>query len=608
MKTRTRAGRVIALAAVAALVAACSSVGSSSGTSSTAAGGSSAETTTAEGSGTATGGATADTINIGLEQAPGGFNGVSSAANSVYTAYVDNLTQSNFAVIQPDLTIKPNTEYGTYEKTSDDPLTVKYTFDDKAVWSDGVPIDCDDAMLLWASQSGSYPTGTKDDAGNDVDLFQPASTNGFSQVEKPTCKAGDKSFTFVYKEPYADWEALLTGSNIMPAHIAAEQGGLSSADNGAALISAIDTDNTAQLTPVANFWSTGWNYQPELPTLPDVALLPTSGPYKYDNGANGTLTVVKNDKWWGTPGKTPTFVFKTISPEEWVQAMANGEIDQYDPSNPTQDVVSQLEALGGKVNYDVGEGLSFSHLDFDSSPQGKLADIKVRQAFLKCIPRQELVDKFAKPVFPGAQILDLREFLPAQANYQEILAQVPEATTYDTVDIAGAKQLLTEAGVTQPYDIRLIRASTSDLRGQQIAVIKGSCDQAGFNIIDQPDPDVFTTLTTRGTWDAAIFGWSQSGLVASGESIYITGGEQNFGGYSDPTVDSSWAQVVKTVDREKADQLKVPMERALWTNPYNATLYATPNLAASASSVQGVVINPTQFGSTWNAATWTKTG
>ena len=139
-------------------------------------------------------------------------------------------------------------------------------------------------------------------------------------------------------------------------------------------------------------------------------------------------------------------------------------------------------------------------------------------------------------------------------------------------------------------------------------MIKASCDQAGFNIIDTPDPDLFTTLTTRGTWDAAIFGWSASGLVASGESIYVTGGNQNYGGYTDPTVDSSWAEVVKTVDRAKADQLKVPMEQALWTNPYNATLYATPNLTAAASTVQGAGINPTQSGTTWNAFTWTKTG
>ena len=137
-------------------------------------------------------------------------------------------------------------------------------------------------------------------------------------------------------------------------------------------------------------------------------------------------------------------------------------------------------------------------------------------------------------------------------------------------------------------------------------MIKGSCDQAGFNITDLPDPDLFTTLTTRGTWDAALFGWSGSGLVASGESIYVTGGDQNYGGYSDPTVDSSWADVVTTLDRPAAEEKKVPMEKALWTNPYNATLYANPNLAAWTSNITGPVSNPTQYGTTWNAAEWTK--
>ena len=145
---------------------------------------------------------------------------------------------------------------------------------------------------------------------------------------------------------------------IMPAHIAAEQGGMSADGqrHGTHRRHHQERHGRADARS-ATFWSTGWDYQPDLPQLPDVALLPTSGPYKYDNGSNGTLTVVKNDKWWGTPGKTNSFVFKFVSPEEWVQAMANGEIDQYDPSNPSQDTVSQLDALGATVTVRGGRGL-----------------------------------------------------------------------------------------------------------------------------------------------------------------------------------------------------------------------------------------------------------
>jgi peptide/nickel transport system substrate-binding protein len=601
--TGNRATRLVILAAVTAVAVGCSSVSGPATSGGDTVSDPTAVTTSSEAT---VGGVPADTITVGLERAPGGYNSGNATANTVFSHYVDNLTQSNFAVIDPTGQVQRNTEFGTYQKISDDPLTVTYTIDDEAVWSDGVPIDCDDAMLAWAARSGSYPSGQPDATGKDVDIFTPSNTNGFAHIEKPTCRPGDKSFTLVYTEPYADWDSLFTGPTFMPAHIAAEKGGLSSADNGAALIAAIESDDIALLTPVAKFWNTGWDYLPELPSLLPTDLLPASGPYRYDSGSNGTLTVVKNDKWWGTPAVTPRFIFQVVDPQEWVQAMANGEIDAFDPSNPSQDTVSQLGNLGDKVTFEIGQGLTFSHLDFDSSPEGKLADIRVRQAFLKCIPRQELVDKFAKTVDPAAQLLNLREFLPAQPAYQEVLQKVPEATQYDVVDIAGAQQLLASAGVQRPYDLRIIRTSTSALRGQQVELIKASCDQAGFNIIDTPDANLFTTLTSRGTWDAALFSWSASGRVAETEGVYVTGGKQNYGGYSDPDVDASWAQITKTIDEEQADELKVPLERALWTNPYNAPLYATPKVTAFVSTLHGPVVNPTQSGITWNAATWTK--
>jgi peptide/nickel transport system substrate-binding protein len=546
----------------------------------------------------------ADTINIGIEQAPDSFNSNTADVNSVYNAYVDNVTQSAFYKVQPDGSVKPNPDFGTYEKTSDDPLTVKYTFSDKAVWSDGTPIDFDDALLAWAAYSGTHPSGQKAEDGSESDLFNAASTNGWAEVKQLEGKAGDKSFTMVFTKPYADWEVL--GSGFMPAHIAAKQAGLSTDNDDEALVKAIQDNDTATLKKVADFWNTGWKYQADLPSLPDLALLPSSGPYKYDNASNGTLTVVKNDKWWGTPAKTDKLVFKTINPDEMVQALQNGEIDQFDPSNATTDMVTQLEGLGTAVKVEKGESLSFSHVDIDTGKGGKFADQRVREAFAKCIPRQDLVDKFAKPIFDGAQILRLHEYLPSQAEYEKVLAQVPSAKLYDTVDIAGAKTLLQQAGVPTPYKITFKFASTSQLRADQVALIKASCDQAGFDIVAAPDADVFTTLTQPGKWDAAVFGWSGSGLIAAGQSIYVTNGAQNFGRYSNTKVDDLWDQIVQVTDPADAVPLKAQMEEQLWSDLYNITLYANPGVTAYSSKLSGPVYNPTQYGSTWNAATWTK--
>ncbi len=592
----------VAIAAVVALLAtACSgSVGGDTSSSSASSGASASSTGSA-----ARGGALADTINVGLEQTPGGYNCNTSASNSVYCAYVDNLTQGAFAHVQPDASIKPDPTFGTYEKTSDNPLTVKLTFSDKAVWSDGVPIDYDDVLLQWAALSGTHPNGENAD-GNPVDAFDAASTNGYSGIEMPKGAAGDRTVTFVFKEPYVDWEVLMK-TTFMPAHIVAEQAGLSSGANGAELIKAITDNDPAQMKKIGAAWSTGFDFPVDLPTIPDPKLLPASGPYKIDNGSSGNLTLVRNDKWWGTEGKTAKFVYKLVNDQEWVQAMANGELDAYEPSNPSGDIVAQLKAAAPKIDYKAGEQYTFSHVDFNSGPGGGLENIKLRQAFLKCIPRQQLVDKYAKPVFEGAQILNLRDTLPAQGTYAEILAQVPSAKLYTDVDLPGAKALLAEAGVKVPYDIRLTYSSKSSLRADQVQVIKASCDQAGFNIVDKPDPDVFATLAKKDTsWDAAVFGWSGSGDVASGESIYVSTGKQNYGRYSSKIVDDAWAKAVKETDRKAAEQDKVPMEEELWANPYNAVLYANPGVAAFTAKVSGAGFNPTQSGMTWNAYEWTK--
>ena len=614
--TKRKVVAVTAVAATAALVmSACSSTVGSSDTTTSQQPTTAAPAQSDSGSPSASGGASgsqstaeqpagdiADTITIGLEQFPGGYNGNTASANTVYNAYVDNLTQSAFVTVQPDGSIKPNTEFGTYEKVSDNPLTIKYTFNDKAVWSDGTPIDFDDLLLTWAAFSGTYKTGQKDSAGNDIGLFDPASTNGWSEIEKPKGKAGDKTFTLVFKQPYVDWEVLVSG--IMPAHIAAKQGGLSADNDGAELVDAIEKDDTAKLKKVADFWNKGWAYGEHLATVMGADLQPSSGPYKFDNASGGALTVVKNDKWWGTPGKTDKFVFKEVNPQEWVQALANGDIDQYDPSNPDKDTVDQLTALGDKAKFTIGDSLSFSHVDLDHT--GVFKDLKVRQAFAYCVPRKDLVAKFAAPVNPKAEVLDLREFLPAQGNYQDILSQVPDAHTYDEVNLDKSKQLLTEAGVKTPLTIRFARAKTSDLRAQQVQLIKASCDKAGFNIVDQPEEDLFSTLPQSGKWDATVFGFSGSGLVASGQSIYITGGDQNYGKYSSKVVDDVWQKVITSTDRDTADKLKIPFEEQLWKDVYNLPLYATPGLAAWNSKVTGPSYNATQYGTTWNAATWTK--
>ncbi|MFJ7750627.1 ABC transporter family substrate-binding protein [Arthrobacter sp. NPDC097144] len=541
----------------------------------------------------------ASSISVAISQAPDFYNGSTSKSNSVYNTYVDNLVHSNFSEYSPEGVIR-NEEFGTFEKVSDDPLTVKYTIDEDAKWSDGTPIDFDDVLLNWAAISGKVVEG-------EAEIFEPSSNNGFEYVSMPEGEAGAKEFTYVYEQPYADWENLMIGS-LMPAHVAAEQGGLSVDNDGEALIKAIQDNNIAALKPVAEFWNTGWGYAEGLPSLPDAALIPSSGPYKLDNAAGGNLTLTKNENYWGEErqGATESIIFKTIDDTEAVQALQNGDVDVIEPSGPTGDTKDQIEAIGDSVTMVTDTGMTFSHIDLDQSENGVFKDLKVRQAFSKCVPRQDIVDKFVKPVAPDATVLNLREYQQSQPEYDEILEGAPTASEYDEVDIEGAKSLMAEAGKTQPVDVRVLFSSASQVRADMTALIKDSCDKAGFNIIATPDKDWTKKLDELGSWDAALFGWAGSGLVASGQSIYDSEGVQNYGKFKSEKVDELWDQIAATTDPEKVDGLKTQLEEELAKDVYNVVLFANADIVAYNSTMEEVVYNPTQSGVTWNAYKWTK--
>ena len=94
-----------------------------------------------------------------------------------------------------------------------------------------------------------------------------------------------------------------------------------------------------------------------------------------------------------------------------VTALQNGEVDIISPQ-ASGDTLTALEGIDG-VTVNQGDELSYDHLDLTFA--GPLADQNVREAFLKTIPRQQLVDTLIKPVNPDAEVLNSQLFIPAQA-------------------------------------------------------------------------------------------------------------------------------------------------------------------------------------------------
>ena len=523
------------------------------------------------------------------------YNGLQSNTYTTYNSAVVDRMFSSFWYFGTDGSIIPNEDFGTYEKTSDDPLTVKYTISDDAKWSDGTPVTAGDFIFHWAANNDTVKA-----EGSETPLFDSISFEQGKYIpEAPEGEADGKEFTVTYPEPYADWEILI--STALPAHIVAKEAGMSFEE----LVTAAKEKDVEALTPAAEFWNDGWDFSPG--ELPDASLVPSMGPYKFKDGgwqAGQSITLEANPEYWGTPPATKELVLRFADPKTHVQALQNGDLDVIEPQ-ATVDTLQQLEGLGDDVNVQTGDQLTWEHVDYNRGEGSVFADSpELREAFALCLPRQQIVDNLIKPIYADAQVMNLREVFPFQDKYQEVVdAAYPKEM--DQPNIEKAKELVEKSGVSKPT-VRLGYQAGNQRRTETVALIKSSCDQAGFDVQDANSPVFFKEVMPAGDYDAALYAWAGSGQKASGANIYQSDGAQNQQSYNNPEVDAAWDKLATSLDEnEQLEQVKT-IEKLLWEDFQAIPLYAHPGLVGHKADVANVRDTAAQSGALWNVEQWVR--
>ena len=561
-------------------------------------------------------------VTVGWNQPMYSYNEDSDHGNATANAVIQYLTQAEFAYYDADLELVQDTSFGTYEKTSDDPLTVTYTVNEGIKWSDGTPYDAADLLLMWAATSANLndeiafdeETGEAIVAENQV--FFASGTPGMALVSQtPEISEDGMSLTLVYDKPFADWETNFdTG---LPAHATAKLGlGIEDPQEGKdALVAAIQDNDRAALASLANAWRTGFDFT-AMPSDPSVYL--STGPYVLSEYVeNQYLTVVKNPEYTGDhEGKVDQITVRyNEDPQALVQALQNGEIDMLAPQ-ATADTLAALAAIDG-ITVESGIDGTYEHIDlqmtnggpFDAATYGGDAEKagKVREAFLKTIPRQVIIDSLIKPLNPEAEVRNSFILTPGAPGYDEMVAQ-NGSDAYTDVDIEGAKALLAEVGVST-VDVRFLYGASNVRRQNEYTLIQESAALAGFNVINGGNDDWGTMLDqATDQYDAALFGWqSTSTAVTESDANYRTGGMNNFYGYSNPAVDALFDELQVETDPAEQLRIQIEVEKLLWADAFGTTIFQFPGVNAWNSEISGVdtiALSPTIFHGFWN---WEKT-
>jgi len=214
-------------------------------------------------------------VTVGWNQPFYSYNDATSNGNATANANIKYLMNTGFNYYNTDQELVKDESFGTYEKTSDDPLTIKYTINDDVNWSDGTPVDAADLLLTWAAGSGNLNTVGADEVERDPDTNVPVEGQGVffdtSSAGLPfvtqTPEIGDdgKSLTLVYDEPFADWEVEMAIG--VPAHVTAGEAlGIEDGQEAKdAFITAVQEKDEEALSKISAFWNSGYDYS----SLPD---------------------------------------------------------------------------------------------------------------------------------------------------------------------------------------------------------------------------------------------------------------------------------------------------------------------------------------------------
>jgi peptide/nickel transport system substrate-binding protein len=507
------------------------------------------------------------TLTYTIEKKITGWNLLDADSNTFdFQEVLDGVLPSAFNT-SPDFSTPVNTDMmASIEQTSTNPQTIVYKIRKEAVWNDGTPITADDFIYNWQTQNGK-----------DCKDCSAATNAGYDQMKSVTASDDGKTVTVVYNTPYADWKAPF--GPIYPAHLAKQHGDL----------------------------ATSWKWFNE--TQPSYS----GGPYQISEYQKDvSVTLVPNPKWYGkTKASLDKLVFRIITDQaQEVPALQNNEVQAIYPQ-PNQDIVNQVKALAPNVQYTLGKGLTWEHLDLNLKNKF-LADKALRQAIFTAVNRQSMIDKTVGQFTPGLKPLNNHNFMPGIDGYKDVIS----STDAGNGDVEKAKKLLTDAGYKgvgtalttptgEPVTLRISYTTGNSLRKASAELFQGDMQKAlGLKVEITPTQALGKTLTA-GDYDAIIFAWVDTPFPYSGaQQLWASDSSSNYGKWVNPQSDALLKQAASEPDSKKAAEILNQADQLLANDFYVLPLFQKPTFLAVYSQYANIRDNPTNVGPPYNTQEW----
>ncbi|MFI1799805.1 ABC transporter substrate-binding protein [Streptomyces sp. NPDC020379] len=294
---------------------------------------------------------------------------------------------------------------------------VVYKLNPRAAWSDGKALSAADFEAQWKALRG------KDSA------YWTARNAGYDRIDRVERGTDAHEVKVTFAKPFADWASLFTP--LYPKSVMGSPGGFNDGARNELKVSA--------------------------------------GPFRVDSRDKdeGTLTLVRDPKWWGDRAKLDRLVLRAVPPGERADELADGKLDLADVSpSVAHRIIAANKPLkkgekgeGEKGNRAVvgrppeAEALrgltvrkslepAYTQLALNGA-SGPLADERVRRAVARAIDRKDLAEVVLRPLGLPADPLGSHFYMAGQQGYED------NSDAIGGPDPKAAEALLGDAGWQQ---------------------------------------------------------------------------------------------------------------------------------------------------------------
>lgn len=482
--------------------------------------------------------------------------------------------------IAPDSTYQPDlvdrVVVGLPDKTQ--PFTLTYEIKNAAVWSDGAPVSADDFLFTLA-----VITDPANEIGGAV------ARAPYELIERATA-IDAKTVRFELANPYAAWRDLFPW--VLPKHV------LAGRDFDTVWQTAIDDPATG--APIG------------------------SGPFLVTGFDGSTLTLARNDAWWGTPAPALDRVVARFynGTGPLVAALQGGELDAIYTTNVAGTAATRASLAGLRadptlaVQSNPGAGIEHLELNLAAADMPLLAQAWFRRAIAYALDREAVATRLFGAVAPGTTAAQSLIYSPTQAEYEPHFSRYPydpaavRAIMEEQGCVTGADAIWSCGGIRASVKLATTTGNPSRAEAQDELITKARA--AGIELVADNSPAgfLFGTRLPSGAYQMSMFTWIWStGDPIGFTDIYSCGGATNFTSYCSKPVTTFLGRADGELDPARRAALVNRAHSRLSSDVPGIPLYRRPTFLAYETALAGLRDNPVPIeGPTWNIEQWRPAG